>query len=69
MTTPGIKITFNEDMGCYTAEEPGPGSCVAFGKTPEEAVAKLEFAKTLWADCESCRSEDASAEADPGHHH
>ena len=64
MTTPAIKITFNEDTGFFTAEERGKGLYVSFGKTPEEAMARLEFAKTLWSDCELCKALDDEHEHD-----
>jgi hypothetical protein len=69
MKTSRIQITFNEEMGCYAAEESGPGLCVAFGESPEEAVAKLEFAKTLRAECEICAGQDTKQGGQVGHDH
>lgn len=63
MKTPRVEISFNEAIGMYTAEEHGhEGLCAAFGRTPEEAMARLQLAKSLFTDCELCKAERAAVD-------
>jgi hypothetical protein len=56
MRKPEIRITFDAGTKLYAAEETiGEGICGAFGRTPEEAMARLELAKALTSDCELCQ--------------
>jgi hypothetical protein len=58
-----VAVSFDEAIGMYRAEERlANGLCSAFGATPEEAKAKLSFAKSLWSGCRLCR--EAGLEAD-----
>lgn len=54
MRTPGVKISFDEKIGLYTAEDHGSGLCLALGRTPDEARAMLELVRSRWSDCPKC---------------
>jgi predicted RNase H-like HicB family nuclease len=45
-----INIFFSEEDGGYIADIPDLESCSAFGRTPEEALAEVERAKTAWIE-------------------
>jgi len=45
-----INIFYSEADGGYIADIPDLPLCSAFGKTPAEALAQLEIAKTAWLD-------------------
>ena len=45
-----INIFFSEADGGYIADIPDLPSCSAFGKTPAEALAELEIAKSAWLE-------------------
>lgn len=45
-----INIFYSEEDGGYIADIPDLESCSAFGRTPEEALAQVEQAKTAWLD-------------------
>lgn len=45
-----INIFFSEEDGGYIADIPDLDACSAFGRTPEEALAEVERAKTAWID-------------------
>lgn len=56
MKSAKITVTFNEDAGLYAAEETdGVANFMAFGQTPEEAMERLDLAKSLTCDCELCQ--------------
>ena len=43
-----INIFYSDEDGGYIADVPDLDSCSAFGKTPDEALAELERAKSAW---------------------
>ncbi len=43
-----INIFFSEPDGGYIADIPDLRACSAFGRTPAEALAQLEIARTAW---------------------
>jgi predicted RNase H-like HicB family nuclease len=43
-----INIFFSDEDGGYIADIPDLEACSAFGKTPSEALAELQIAKTAW---------------------
>ncbi|MDO8674313.1 MAG: type II toxin-antitoxin system HicB family antitoxin [Dehalococcoidia bacterium] len=43
-----INIFFSEPDGGYIADIPDLRACSAFGRTPAEALAQVEIAKTAW---------------------
>jgi predicted RNase H-like HicB family nuclease len=45
-----INIFFSEEDGGYIADIPDLDACSAFGRTPEEALAEVERAKTAWIE-------------------
>ena len=45
-----INIFYSEEDGGYIADIPDLEYCSAFGKTPEQALAELEIAKTAWLE-------------------
>jgi predicted RNase H-like HicB family nuclease len=53
-----INIFLSEEDGGYIADIPDLEACPAFGRTPAEALAELEVAKTVWLEAAtaSCRS-------------
>ena len=51
-----INIFYSEADGGYIADVPDLEACSAFGKTPEEALAQVQIAKTDWL--EAARAED-----------
>ena len=50
MTDYHINIFYSEEDGGYIADIPDLEYCSAFGKTPEQALAELEIAKTAWLE-------------------
>ena len=55
MSTDGIKTRYDERFGMYVAVAPDFHYCTGLGKTPEEALARLELAIALWFDPEGGR--------------
>jgi len=45
-----INIFYSEPDGGYIADIPDLEACSAFGKTPSDALAEVEKAKTAWLD-------------------
>jgi predicted RNase H-like HicB family nuclease len=45
-----INIFYREEGGGYIADIPDLESCSAFGRTPEEALAEVQQAKTAWIE-------------------
>jgi predicted RNase H-like HicB family nuclease len=45
-----INIFYSDEDGGYIADIPDLDSCSAFGRTPEEALAQVERAKTAWLE-------------------
>jgi predicted RNase H-like HicB family nuclease len=45
-----INIFYSQEDGGYVADIPDLDACSAFGRTPEEALAQLEIAKTAWLE-------------------
>jgi predicted RNase H-like HicB family nuclease len=45
-----INIFYSEEDEGYIADIPDLEYCSAFGKTPYEALAQLEIAKTAWLE-------------------
>lgn len=45
-----INIFHSEEDGGYIADIPDLESCSAFGRTPAEALAEVETAKTAWLE-------------------
>lgn len=45
-----INIFYSEEDGGYIADVPDLEACSAFGRTPAEALAELQTAKTAWLD-------------------
>ena len=45
-----INIFYSVEDGGYIADIPDLEACSAFGKTPAEALAQVEIAKTAWLD-------------------
>jgi predicted RNase H-like HicB family nuclease len=45
-----INIFYSEEDGGYIADIPDLESCSAFGDTAEEALARVEQAKTAWLE-------------------
>lgn len=45
-----INIFFSEEDDGYIADIPDLESCTAFGATPEEALAEVQRAKTVWLE-------------------
>ncbi len=45
-----INIFYSEEDEGYIADIPDLVSCSAFGKTPAEALAEVEIAKTAWLE-------------------
>ena len=43
-----MNIFYSDEDGGYIADVPDLESCSAFGKTPDEALAELERAKSAW---------------------
>ena len=43
-----INIFFSEEDRGYIADIPDLGACSAFGKTPAEALKRVQLAKRLW---------------------
>jgi predicted RNase H-like HicB family nuclease len=43
-----INIFWSEEDGGYIADIPDLDSCSAFGRSPAEALAEVEHAKTAW---------------------
>jgi predicted RNase H-like HicB family nuclease len=43
-----INIFWSEEDGGYTADIPDLDSCSAFGRSPAEALAEVEQARTAW---------------------
>lgn len=50
MNENGVETRYDAECGLYVAVAPGDNFCTAFGKTPEEARARLELARSLWFD-------------------
>ena len=48
MTDYHINIFYSEADGGYIADIPDLEACSAFGKTPEEALAQVQIAKSAW---------------------
>lgn len=48
MTDYHINVFYSDEDGGYIADIPDLESCSAFGKTPDEAVAEVQKAKTAW---------------------
>jgi predicted RNase H-like HicB family nuclease len=53
-----INIFYSELDGGYIADIPDLPACSAFGKTPADALAQLEIAKSAWL--EAARAEGRS---------
>jgi predicted RNase H-like HicB family nuclease len=45
-----INIFYSEEDGGYIADIPDLEPCSAFGMTPEEALAEVQIAKSLWLE-------------------
>ena len=45
-----INIFYSEIDGGYIADIPDLEACSAFGRTPAEALAQVEIAKTAWLE-------------------
>jgi predicted RNase H-like HicB family nuclease len=45
-----INIFWSDDDDCYVADIPDLAYCSAFGSTPEEALAELRTACSLWIE-------------------
>ena len=45
-----INIFYSEEDGGYIADIPDLEPCSAFGTTPEEALAEVQIAKSLWLE-------------------
>lgn len=45
-----INVFYSEEDGGYIADIPDLGACAAFGRTPEEALAEVEKAKSAWIE-------------------
>ena len=45
-----INIFYSDEDGGYIADIPDLSSCSAFGNTPEEALAEVEWAKAAWLE-------------------
>ena len=45
-----INIFYSDEDGGYVADIPDLESCSAFGRTPEEALAEVEKAKSAWLE-------------------
>jgi len=45
-----INIFYSEADGGYIADIPDLETCSAFGKTPEEALAQVQVAKSAWLE-------------------
>ena len=45
-----INIFYSEADGGYIADIPDLEACSAFGKTPEEALAQVQIAKSAWLE-------------------
>ena len=43
-----INIFYSQEDGGYIADIPDLEACSAFGKTPEDALAEVERAKSAW---------------------
>jgi predicted RNase H-like HicB family nuclease len=56
-----INIFYSEEDEGYIADIPDLAACSAFGKTPAEALAQVEIAKSAWL--ESAREEGKSIPA------
>ena len=50
MTDYHINIFYSEEDGGYIADIPDLEACSAFGRTPEEALAEVQIAKTAWLE-------------------
>ncbi len=50
MTDYQINIFYSHEDGGYIADIPDLPYCSAFGDTPEEALAQVQKAKTLWIE-------------------
>ena len=55
MSANRIETRYDERLGMYVAVAPNRAYCTGFGKTPEEARARLELAISLWFDSEGGR--------------
>ena len=55
MSANRIETRYDERLEMYVAVAPNRAYCTGFGKTPEEARARLEFAISLWFDSEGGR--------------
>lgn len=45
-----IDVFYSEEDCGYIADIPDLGTCSAFGRTPEEALAEVEKAKSAWIE-------------------
>ena len=45
-----INIFYSNEDGGYIADIPDLETCSAFGKTPEEALAQVQVAKSAWLE-------------------
>ena len=45
-----INIFYSSEDGGYIADIPDLAACSAFGKTPAEALAEVEIARTAWLE-------------------
>jgi predicted RNase H-like HicB family nuclease len=45
-----INIFYSDNDGGYIADIPDLPACSAFGRTPSEALAELEVAKSAWLE-------------------
>lgn len=52
MSATNVETRYDERLGMYVAVAPNQSYCTGFGKTAEEARARLELAISLWFDSE-----------------
>ncbi len=52
MSAKKVETRYDQRFGMYVAVAPDRSFCTGFGKTPEEARARLELALALWFDSE-----------------
>ena len=52
MSAKKVETRYDQRLGMYVAVAPDWSFCTGFGKTPEEAHARLQLAVSLWFDSE-----------------
>lgn len=50
-----VETRYDQRLGMYVAVAPNRYYCTGFGKTPQEARARLELAVSLWFDSDGRR--------------